>query len=566
MTGRLGILGAVFRNRVLRDLEWAYLLFSFGEWATWVAVIVYAYGRGGAGEAGWVVFASLAPSVVLAPAVAALGDRFARDRVLLGTYAAQAVVMAVTAVALAAGASALLVYALAIVTATLVALSRPLHAALMPEVVASPDDLTATNVVSGMAESAGSLIGPLGAGLLIGVGGPAAVFAVAALGNVVGAASVVGVVRRGIVVDRHHLVARIVTPNEASPAAEATRSSRWRSATGELAGGVRAILADSRLLAIVIVATWATLLVGAMDILYAVLAIEIMGLGDSGVGLVGAVGGIGAMLGAAGGLLLVGRERLGSALIASAILFGGGVAAIGAIPGPLAAAGMLVLAGMGSGLTYVGAQTLIHRLAGDDVMSRVFGVLQGLMMGATAIGAIAVPVVISLVGDRAAFIVAGLSLPVILALVGWAIVRGDRLGAGRAADLRLLRGVPMLAPLSGPVLERLAAGAARSQHPGGSVVIREGASGDRFHVVVAGDLSVSVAGNPVRTLGPGDGFGEIALIKDVPRTATVTAVDDVTLVSIERGAFLEALGGQVRSGTIAAGLVDDRLSADATRT
>lgn len=564
MTGRLGILGAVFRNPVLRSLEGAYLLFAFGEWATWVATIVYAYGRGGAAEAGLVVFASLAPSVVLAPAVAALGDRFARDRVLLGTYAAQAILMAVTALALAAGAAALVVYALAIATATLVALSRPLHAALMPEVVASPDDLTATNVVSGMAESAGSLIGPLGAGILIGIGGPGAVFGVAAVGNLVGALSVLGVVRRGIVVDRSALPSRTVEPHGPA-AADPGRSSRWRAMGRELGGGVRAILADRRLLAIVVVATWATLLVGAMDILYAVLAIEIMGLGDGGVGFVGAVGGVGAIIGAAGGLLLVGRERLGFALIASAVLFGGGVAAIGAIPGPVAAAGLLVLAGMGSGLTYVGAQTLIHRLAGDDVMSRVFGVLQGLMMGATAVGAIAVPVVISLVGDRATFIVAGLSLPVILALVGWAIVRGDRLGAGRAADLRLLRGVPMLAPLSGPVLERLAAGAVRSQHPAGSVVIREGASGDRFHIIAAGDLAVSVAGSPIRGLGPGDGFGEIALIKDVPRTATVTAIDDVTLLSIERGAFLEALGGQARSRTIAAGLVDDRLTGDATR-
>jgi MFS family permease len=563
MVSRLGILGAVFRNDVLRRLEAAYLLFSFGEWATWVAVIVYAYGRGGATEAGLVVFASLVPSVVLAPAVAALGDRFARDRVLLGTYAAQAVLMAATGLALATDASAMVVYAFAIATSTLVALSRPLHAALMPEVVASPDDLTATNVVSGMAESAGSLIGPLGAGILIGIGGPAAVFGLSAVGLLIGSLAVLGVVRQGIVVDRR--AAPAAGPAAGAAAPDAGGSSRWRAMGRELGGGIAAILADRRLLAVVVVATWATLLVGAMDILYAVLAIEIMGLGDGGVGFVGALGGVGAIVGAAGGLLLVGRERLGFALIASAILFGGGVAAIGAIPGPAAAAGLLVLAGMGSGLTYVGAQTLIHRLAGDDVMSRVFGVLQGLMMGSTAIGAIAVPVVISVVGERATFVVAGLSLPVILAFVGWAIVHGDRLGAGRAADLRLLRGVPMLAPLSGPVLERLAAGAVRSDHPAGTVVIQEGAGGDHFHVVVAGDLAVSAGGNRIRGLGPGDGFGEIALIKDVPRTATVTAVEAVTLLSIERGAFLEALGGQHRSRTIAAVLVDDRLTADVSR-
>src|SRR6476661_3083516 len=154
MPTRFGVLSAVFRSPILRRLELAYLIFAFGEWSTWVAVIVYAYARGGAGEAGLVVFAELAPSVVLAPAVGALGDRFARDRVLLGTYVAQSIVMASMAVALAVGSDPIVIYPLAVLTASLVALSRAIHAALMPEVVESPDELTAANVVSGMSESA----------------------------------------------------------------------------------------------------------------------------------------------------------------------------------------------------------------------------------------------------------------------------------------------------------------------------------------------------------------------------------------------------------------------------
>ncbi|HZC32310.1 MAG TPA: MFS transporter, partial [Candidatus Bathyarchaeia archaeon] len=183
MLGRFGVIAAVFRSPILRRLEAAYLLFSFGEWSTWVAVIVYAYERGGVGEAGVVVFVELAPSVVGAPAVSALGDRYPRARVLLGTYVAQAALMATMAIALASEAPPIVVYALAVLTATAVAFSRPVHASLLPEVVASPDDLTAANVVSGMFESAGSLIGPLGAGILIALAGPAAVFAAAAVAN-----------------------------------------------------------------------------------------------------------------------------------------------------------------------------------------------------------------------------------------------------------------------------------------------------------------------------------------------------------------------------------------------
>jgi MFS family permease len=561
---RFGVLAAVFRSPVLRRLELAYLIFAFGEWSTWVAVIVYAYGRGGAGEAGLVVFAELAPSIILAPAVAALGDRFARERVLLGTYVAQAGLMALTALALVAGAVPIVVYVLATVVASVVALSRPIHSALMPEVVESPDDLTAANVVSGMGESSGSLIGPLGAGVILGLGGPAGVFLVAAVGNAIGSVAVLTVVRERARVRHRDAVTRVAPALE--PVARNTnRANRWRATARELVGGLSAILADDRLRAVVLIAAWATFLVGAMDILYAVLAIELMGLDGGGVGYVGAIGGVGAILGSVAGLLLVGRERLGMSLAASAALFGAGIATIAVATGSVAAAALLVLAGVGSGLTNVGAQTLIHRLAGDDVMSRVFGVLQGLMMGATALGALAVPLVIGLVGNRATFAVAGLSLPFILVILGRAIIRGDRVDTGRAAELRILRGIPMLAPLSGPVLERLAGGITRSRHEAGSTVIREGESGDRFYAIESGRLVVSVAGREIRRLGPSDGFGEIALIRDVPRTATVTAVDEVSLLEIGREPFIEALGGQPRSRTIAAGLVDDRLAADIVR-
>jgi MFS family permease len=484
--------------------------------------------------------------------------------VLLGTYVAQAGLMALTAVALVAGAVPLVVYVLATIVATVVALSRPIHSALMPEVVESPDDLTAANVVSGMGESAGSLIGPLGAGVILGLGGPAGVFLVAAIGNALGSVAVLTVVRERARVRRREAVTLVAPAHE--PVARPTdRASRWRATARELVGGLSAILADDRLRAVVLIAAWATFLVGAMDILYAVLAIELMGLDGGGVGFVGAIGGVGAILGSVAGLMLVGRERLGTSLAASAILFGAGIATIAVATGSVAAAALLVLAGVGSGLTNVGAQTLIHRLAGDDVMSRVFGVLQGLMMGATALGALAVPLVIGLVGNRATFAVAGLSLPFILVLLGRAIIRGDRVDTGRAAELRILRGIPMLAPLSGPVLERLAAGITRSRHEAGATVIREGESGDRFYAVESGRLVVSVAGREIRRLGPGDGFGEIALIRDVPRTATVTAVADVSLLEIGREPFIEALGGQPRSRTIAAGLVDDRLAADIVR-
>jgi MFS family permease len=533
----------------------AYLIFAFGEWSTWVAVIVFAYGRGGAAEAGVVAFVELAPSVVLAPVIAGLGDRFPRAQVLFGSYATQAILMAATAVGLGIAAPALIIYVLATVTATAVASSRPLHASLLPEVVASPDDLTAANVASGMAESAGSLLGPLGAGLLVGLGGPTAVFAVASLGNVVGAVLVARLAFAG---------GRLAPAGVALGAIVdvATEEGSLRDRLAEAAGGVTAILADRRLRSVVAIASWATFLVGALDIFYAVLAIDLLGLGDSGVGFLGAVAGLGGMAGAAMALFLVGRERLGGALAASTLLFGGAIAALWIAPGSLSAVLLLGVAGAGGAMTAVAAQTLIQRLAGDDVMSRVFGVLQGLMMGATALGALAVPILIGLVGERAAFAVAGISLPVAFGLLGRAILAADRLDPIRADDIRLLRSVPMFAPLSAPILERVAASLIHVELPAGGNVIREGDAGDRFYVVAAGRLEVAVHGHAVGHLGPGDGFGEISLLRGVPRTATVQAATDVVMVAIDSEPFLAALTGQPRSRSIAVGLADQRLAGD----
>jgi CRP-like cAMP-binding protein len=198
-------------------------------------------------------------------------------------------------------------------------------------------------------------------------------------------------------------------------------------------------------------------------------------------------------------------------------------------------------------------------------MSRVFGVLQGLMMGTTALGALAVPFLVAAVDERLTFVVAGLSLPVVTLLAGWSLVLGERLDAGRSADLRLLRGVPMLGPLSAPVLERLATAALRISAPAGTAIVREGDLGDRFFVIRTGRATVAVHGEPAAELGPGDGFGEIALLRSVPRTATVSAVEDAQLLAIDRGPFLDALTGQARSATIATRIAEDHLAADLAR-
>ena len=198
MPSYLAVTRAGLRAPQLRRMVGAFLLFSIGEWATWIGIIVYAYGRGGAGLVACVIFL---PSVVVAPAASLFGDRFPRARVLAAGYALQAVAMAATALVLAAGPPTL-AYLLATACATCITLTRPAHGALLPQVVNSPDELAVANMASGTVEGLGALLGPLLAGILVGLGGPAAVYAATALGASVAALAVAGIARAAVALPR----------------------------------------------------------------------------------------------------------------------------------------------------------------------------------------------------------------------------------------------------------------------------------------------------------------------------------------------------------------------------
>ena len=205
---------------------------------------------------------------------------------------------------------------------------------------------------------------------------------------------------------------------------------------------------------------------------------------------------------------------------------------------------------------------MIQRLAGDDVMTRVFGVNESLQTGAEAIGGLLVPLLVVIAGPGGALIVLGIGLVLIAVLVAPMLLRADRVDPGRLRDIATIRAVPMLAPLSGPVIERLAASAEHVVARDGTRIIAEGESGDRFYIVVDGRVRVVTHGRDAGELGPGEGFGEIALLRDVPRTATVVAIDLTDLLAIRRDPFLEALTGQPRSRVVAARVVEEHLAAD----
>jgi MFS transporter/cyclic nucleotide-binding protein len=423
-------------------------------------------------------------------------------------------------------------------------LVRPAHAALLPEVVQKPDELAVANAASGTVEGLGALIGPLVAGFLVGLAGPAAVYgaiAILTLGST-------------LVVLPLALVAR--------PLAVATAVPRSGRLIHELAAGFRTVLADRRLFAVMAILSGAIALLGAFNVFLTVIAIDLLGGNESTIGYVAAVAGFGSVLGAGATGFLMGRERLATVYVSAGALFAGAVAFIGLGPEPVVILACVVASGVGWAFVYVEALTLAQRLAGDDVMSRVFGVMESTMMASQSLGALAVPVLIATVGVMPAIVVSGLALGVIVAAVAPTLIRADRLSPSRVRRLRALRGVPMFGPLAAPILERLATAATTIDVDAGQLIITAGEAGDRFYVILAGEVEVTTATGGHRRQVTGDAFGEIALLRDIPRTATVTAAVPTELLALDRGAFLEALTGQPRSRALANEESSRRLAAD----
>jgi MFS family permease len=534
----------VVRNPGLRRLLLAFLVFNAVEYGSWVAILLYAYEATGPASVGVVALAQLGPAALIAPVTATLGDRYPRGRVLAMGYLLLAGLLGLTAAGILAGWDPLLVYAGAVGASMSLTFARPTHNALLPALARTTEELTAANAATSITEAAGILAGPLGAALILTVAGPGDVLAVLAATMVVGAALVLGSGWR-VAPDR----AVLATAPEGAGADRPAAGSIPEVIPGALAG-FRALAADGDARLIVGILAARTLMIGITDVLFVLVALELFETGESGAAILSAAMGAGGIVGGAAAFLLVGQPRVAPILAACAFTWGAMFAVMGITSAAALAPLLLVIGGTGLAVMDVAGRTLLQRAVRDDVLARVFGVLEGLMMGALAIGSILVSLVVGLVDLQVAIVVFAALLPAAVALTLPGIRAIDRRAVVPVRAIALLRRLRMLEALDPPVMEALARSATFEHAVAGTVVIREGERGDRFYVLEDGAMRVSRAGRHIRELDAvGDGFGEIALLHDVPRTATVTAARDSTLLVLERGPFLAAI---TRSPTVAA--------------
>lgn len=530
---RYSIISTVLRDRDLRRVELAFLGFNMSEYATWIAILVYAYSRGGAAEVAFVSVIQLIPAAILAPFGAYAGDRFRRDHVLFVDYLIQGAALGAAGLALLLDTPVGVVYGFAVVAAATLTFSRPAHNSLLPGLTDSPEHLTAANVVTGVAEGSGVMIGPLIGGVLIAWAGPGLVFAV------FGGVMLVGAM----------LVRRLNTDLTAiETAGRITASGVFRQTIGGFGALWRA--REARL--IVTVLSLGVVVLGALDVLFVATAIDLLHIGESGSSFLGAAFGTGGIIGATATVTLVGRRRLTPPLAAGALLIGVPVAAVAAIPYVGTVPALFAASGAGWSLADIAGRTLLQRVAPDDVLARIFGIFEGIAMVAIATGSVAASGLVDAVGIKTTLVIAGAFVPMVLLVTGARLFAIDRNAAAPDPHLlELLRRIPIFAPMPAPAIERLLANLVRVDVRPGDVLIREGDPGDRFYAIDRGEVEVTAGGAAVGRRGPGQYVGEIALLRDVPRTATVIALTQVTLYALERDVFLGAVTGHALSHDVA---------------
>jgi MFS family permease len=533
----------VLRAPDLRRIQLAFVGYSLAEWASFIAIAVYAFQIGGAGAVGVVAVVQLVPAALVAPFAAVFGDRFRREKVLRVAYVIEVLAVTSLAAVLLAGAEAWAVYTMAAVAAVSFTLVRPIHASLIPLLARSPAETTAGYVVVGMIESSSAVIGPLLAAGVLALAGPGEVYVVLA----------------GVLVIATVLVARVETRTK-----RPTDSGSGRRAVSEALRGFELLIKDGNQRVIVAMLGGASVVLGLLDVLLVVLAFDVFGTGEAGTGVLNAALGIGGVIGAIGTVSLIGRNQLAPSARTGMLLFGFPIALIALAAFQWMALAALIAAGIGYAVVGVTGPTMLQRVAPNDSLSRLFGIVEGSYMAGEALGAVLGALLVATVGVNVALLVAGLFLPALWLGRRGALQRADVGIQCDIEDLMVLHSVAMFDAMGPAEIERIAGLALRVSIDAETEIVIQGEIADRFYVIKEGTVQVTKDGKLLATLGRDDYFGEIALLRDRPRTATITAVTDLSLLALDRRHFIDAVVPFTASARTTDELIDQRLAAHDT--
>ena len=497
----------------------AYAAFILSEYSAWIAMLVFAFSKGGATTAGVVALAQLVPAAITAPVASALADRRSPVLLLVAGYLVQGLGIAAAAGAIVVGASPVFVYLGGVLAGAAVSTTRPSQAALVPFLARDVGELTATNVLVGWAESVAIMAAGAVTGMTLAWAGVEYVFVFSAV-LVGGAASLVWTLRaespgRGDIVAtaRHRIVDGF---------AEAGRSRAATLLLGLLAAEF--------------------VVIGALDVLFVVLAIDVLALGQAWAGYLNMAFGAGGVVFGGFAVLLLGR-RLGPVIVFTAVLLGIALGVTAVVSGPAAVVILLAVVGGSRALFDVSTRSLLQRAVPADMVARMFGIAEGLSMAGLAVGSLLAPALIALKDAQFALAAVASILPVLVLSCVLLLVNVDQRAQVPIVEISLLRSLPIFHRLPLPALEGMAHALERVEYDPGAVIIREGEQGDRFYAIAQGDVEIRQGDVTIGVVGRGAGVGEIALLRGGLRTATAVALTPVSAFALGRVSFLTAVNG-----------------------
>lgn len=515
------------RHRDLRLLIAAFLIDQTGSWSYVVVITVYVFDRTHSVQ--WLAALGICrwgPGLLLASYGGVLADRYQRVTILIVSSLASAALMTGMAVMVVTDAPVGLVLALTALSAAAITPYRPAAGALTPE-VAGEKDLAAANAIFAALENLVVVLGPAIGGLLLLTGRPVIGVAVNAASFAVAAA----------------IVARLRIRSRGSAGAE------YGGILRQWVTGVKALGAQPVVLALVLFCALDSAVYGASTVLYVPLSIR-LGTGTGGYSYLLAGVALGGVLGAGLANRLSSASRLAPVIMGSLCLQALPFLATVPVRSPALAGTLQVASGAGMVIVDVLAITRLQRDLSGDVLSRVLGIFDTLVLAGILLASLATGILLAHAGITVALVAVGAGIPAI-ALIGLpTLLLADRASAAVAARLRprvgLLSQLDLLAGADRTTLERLAAAAEEVVVPAGTVIIREGGEADALWILASGELSVQVTGDGPEprelpeVTAPGY-VGELGLLRGIPRTATVRTRQESTLLRIGGQDFLSAL-------------------------
>lgn len=511
---------------------------QLGRYAYLIAIAVYAFDRGGASAVALVVIIRTIPAAVASPFTSTLGDRFPRKRVMYLTNFGQALTTGSAALVILADGPAWLVYLLVTINAVVVTTFRPTQAAFTPSLARTPAELTATNVASSTIESFGQFVAPAIGGVLLAATSVGVVFLVTSAMAIVSAVLIMGI-------------------DSGRDERRPVREGKFKAAFA----GFGVLFGDPALRTLEVLSGGQVFVAGAFNVLIVVTALDLLDVGSGGLGLLNSAVGVGGLIGAVVAAILVRSQRLTKTFATGMLMWSIPIALVGVFANMGAALVLLVIAGIGTTVVDGAELTLMQRAVPDALLARVFGAFNTMTVLLLGLGSLTAPLLIDAIGVRGALIAVGALLPVLTALVYRRLSLLDRGAVVAESELALLRSNPIFAPLAEVTLEMLAGQLIPVTASAGEAIFRQGDQGDRYYLIADGRVEVSIEGEPTRSLERGEGFGEIALLRDVPRTATITAATALELYALERDHFLSAVTGHAESTDNAQALIASRVGA-----